>query len=190
VLTTLEPRHTFTIAVGLSDPPRSGVISAGFEAEDWVGNRLARGTTFTLDGDAPPTIGMDQPGDGQQASTVNSLTVSGPASDPGCGLDRIEIGVRQRGGSGPYRVVKTIPVRSTGLPTPSFTYREVLPSGTLTPGEWELRALATSTTGRSAAVSRHIRVTAGPGLAPAPPAGRQPLSLPGIPSHPPIPPPR
>ena len=191
LLTALEPRHAFTISVGLSDPHRNGVISASFEAEDWAGNKLARGLTFTLDGDAPPTIGMDQPSDGQQASTASSLTISGQASDPGCGLDRIEIGLRKRGTSDAFRIVKTIrdfASARSGLPTPSFAYRAELPAGTLAPGLWDLQAEAISQTGRRAGSTRHVRMTAGPGLAPAPPAGQPPL--PGLPPRPPILPPR
>lgn len=190
-LSALERTFAYNEHVVLGDPHRNGVISAGFEAEDWVGNRTAKGLTMTLDGDNPPTIGMDQPSEGQQVTTVSSLTISGPASDPGCGLDRIEIGVRQRGSSGPFRVVKTIrdfASARSGLPTPSFTYRAELAAGILAPGLWDLQAEAISQTGRRAEFARHVRVTAGPGLAPAPPGGQSPL--PGLPPRPPIPLPR
>jgi len=182
-LAILERTHTFTDTVRASDPHRNGVISAGFEAEDWAGNRLAKGLTFTLDGDVPPTIGFDQPGEGQQVTQVDSIAVSGQASDPGCGLERIEIGARRRGTSDPYRIVKAIrefPSARSGLPTPRFTYRADLPPGTLAPGLWDLRAEAISQTGRRAESTRHIRVIGGPTLAPTPPGARP--SLPGVPS--------
>jgi hypothetical protein len=181
-LTALERTSYHNERLFERHPHRQGVISAGFEAEDWAGNRTAKGLTFTLDGDVPPTIGFDQPGEGQQVTTVDSLSVSGPATDAGCGLDRIEIGVRQRGSSGSFRVVKTIrefPSARPNLPTPRFTYRADLPPGTLAPGLWDLRAEAISQTGRRAESTRHIRVIGGPTLAPTPPGARP--SLPGVP---------
>lgn len=189
-LSRLEPTVSET-AEWVAPHDRHGVIDATFWAEDWVGTKVGKGFTMTLDGSAPPAIGMDQPTDGQQASTVNSLTLSGLASDPGCGLDRIEIAMRRRGTSDPYRVVKTIrdfPSAHRDWPTASLTYRAELSEGTLAPGVWDLRSEAISRTGRRAEVARHIRVIAGPGLAPIPPGGRPPL--PGVPPRPPIPPPR
>ena len=186
-LTMLERSVTFSSTIGMPLPHPNGVINARFEAEDWAATKIGRGFRVTLDGSVPPTIGMDRPTDAQLVTTTEALAISGPAADPGCGLDRIEIGVRQRGGSGPFRVVKTIrefPSARSGLPTPSFTYRAELPAGTLAPGLWDLQAEAISQTGRRAGYTRHIRITAGPGLAPAPAPGRQPL--PGIPSRPPI----
>lgn len=187
-VTTLERTFPYNEYHVLRDPHRNGVISAGFEAEDWADNRTAKGFTFTLDGDVPPTIGFDQPGEGQQVTTVDSLSVSGPAADAGCGLDRIEIGVRRRGTSDKYRIVKAIrefPSARSGLPTPRFTYRADLPQGTLAPGLWDLRAEAISHTGRRAESTRRIRVIGGPTLAPTPPGARP--SLPGVP--PPVKPP-
>ncbi|MBI4381337.1 MAG: hypothetical protein HY574_09120 [candidate division NC10 bacterium] len=188
--TTLERTFALSERVAVGDPHRNGVISAGFEAEDWAGNRLAKGLTFTLDGDVPPTIGMERPSDGQQVTQVDSIAVSGQAADPGCGLDRIEIGARRRGTSDPYRIVKAIrefPPARSGLPTPRFTYRADLPPGTLAPGLWDLRAEAISQTGRRAESARHIRVIGGPTLALSAPGGRE--SLPGVP-RPTLPPPR
>jgi hypothetical protein len=180
--TTLERTFAHVLLLAAEDSDRNGVTSATFEVEDWVGNRTAKGFTFTLDGDAPPTIGFDQPGEGQQVTQVDSIPVSGQAADPGCGLDRIEIGARRRVTADPYRVLKTIrefPSARPNLPTPRFTYRADLPPGTLIPGLWDLRAEAISQTGRRAGSTRHIRVIGGPTLAPSPP-GARPL-LPGVP---------
>jgi hypothetical protein len=188
-VTALERTFAYNERLAVGDPHRNGVISAGFEVEDWAGNRTAKGVTFTLDGDVPPTVGMERPSEGQQLATVDAVHVTGPAADPGCGLDRIEIAARRRGTSDLFRVVKTIrelPAGPVGFPTPGFTYRGDLPPGTLAPGVWDLKAEAISRTGRRAEVIRHIRVIAGPTLAPSPPGAHQPVPTVPRPTVPPV----
>ncbi len=191
-LTALERSFAYNERPAVGDPHRQGVISAGFEAEDWVGNRSARGLTFTLDGDVPPTIGIETPSEGRQLTNAESIAVTGPAADAGCGLDRIEIGARRRGTADPFRILKTIrefPSARPNLPTPRFTYRADLSPGTLAAGLWDLKAEAISRTGRRAEALRQIRVIGGPTLAPTSPGG-QPAPPAVPPQTPRIPPSR
>ena len=165
-------------------PHPNGVINARFEAEDWTATKIGRGFQITLDGSVPPTIGMDRPTDAQLIATTEALAISGPAADPGCGLDRIEIGARRRGSSEPFRVLRTVREFPSALtriwsPTPRFTYRVNLPSGSLAPGTWDLKAEAISRTGRRAEITRSIRIVIG--LAPGSRSSLPSLPPPKIP---------
>jgi hypothetical protein len=121
--------------------------------------------SIILDGKVPPTIGMSHPNHGQRFSTLEPITVEGAASDPGCGLDRVEIGARPAGTRDPFRVLMTVRTFSPE------GYRVTLPPESLAPGKWDLRAKAFAKTGRAFGdvwFGREIEVFRPIGLRPLP----------------------
>lgn len=137
------------------------------EALDWRSGRASTELSIVLDGKVPPTIGVNYPYYGQRFSTLEPITVEGPASDPGCGLDRVEIRARPAGTRDPFRVLMTVRT------FPPEGYRVTLPPGSLAPGRWDLNAAAFARTGRAWGdvwIGPEIEVFRPIGLRPLPPA--------------------
>lgn len=120
-----------------------GPVMVRVEAVDWGGGRAHAEFPIVLDGNVPPTIDMRYPNHRQRFSTLESILVEGAARDPGCGLDRVEIGARSAGTMEPFRVLMTVRTFSPE------GYRVTLPPESLAPGKWDLRAAAFTRTGRA-----------------------------------------
>lgn len=167
VLNLPPPKSTvpFTYSILPRESDGHGPIMVRVEAMDWFGGRANTEFPIILDGNVPPTVGMRFPNQGQRFSTLEAITVEGAAADPGCGLDRVEIGARPAGTRDPFRVLMTVRTFSPE------GYRVTLPPESLAPGRWELRAAAFARTGRSfgyAAFGREIEVFRPIGLRPLP----------------------
>lgn len=131
----------------------SGEVIVRVEVTDWAGGRVTTEFPIVLDGRVPPTITMSRPYGGQRISTGEPIVVEGLASDPGCGLDRVEIGARRAG-----RIDLRFQVLMTVRALSPEGYRVSLPPETLAPGRWELGVTAFAKTGRSFGLGREIEV--------------------------------
>ena len=163
----LRPTVTFTYSIQPRETDGPGPVTVRVEALDWGGGRASTELSIILDGKIPPTIGIRHPDHGQRFSTLEPITVEGPASDPGCGLDRVEIRARPAGTREPFRVLMTVRI------IPPEGYRVTLPPGSLAPGRWDLNAAAFARTGRAFGdvwFSKEIEVFRPIGLQPLPPA--------------------
>ena len=163
----LRPTVTFMYGIEPRETDGHGPVMVRVEAFDWSGGRAGTEFPIVLDGKVPPTIGMGHPNHGQRFSTLEPILVEGVARDPGCGLDRVEIGARPAGKREPFRVLMTVRTFSPE------GYRVTLPRESLAPGKWDLRAAAFAKTGRAFGdvwFGREIEVFRPIGLRPLPPA--------------------
>ncbi len=170
VLNFPPPKTTvpFTYSILPQEHHGNGPVMVRVEATDWFGGKASTELSIVLDGKVPPTIGVNHPHNGQRFSTLEPITVEGPASDPGCGLDRVEIRARPAGTRDPFRVLMTVRT----FP-PEGGYRVTLPPGSLAPGRWDLNAAAFARTRRpwgDVWIGPEIEVFRPIGLRPLPPA--------------------